>query len=395
MRLFPFYGTVASSFWIVAFWSAVAQGVARERMFVNPSSFHLAPGREAWISVSTYAQPHPNRMHPIPADIAVESSDSSVATVALDSGRYVRVLAVARGSAQVIVRSKREPNNVRRIPVVVAPAPVRNEAGLITTATAKLRLTSAAPGARLGPMELDVTVTISNPTRESRDIWLSPCTAWIRIHWTRDRSDRPVGGVPRDVECGPARHFTFAPLQSRSFPAGGYRLTLDPDTLGTGRYYVTALVDRVRDLYEVDAGAIDIVSPNAGLRLDATTEVREGRLRARVTVRNTNREAVRLEYGACSVTLLAHTTAERVGKPLWNSRFRRDPNGIAYACPSYLAVVTLNAGQSLSPGEFNPGFPISEVLGDSLPAGRYFLTAEVRLNWRLMSVPAGAVTIGR
>jgi hypothetical protein len=43
---------------------------------------------------------------------------------------------------------------------------------------------------------------------------------------------------------------------------------------------------------------------------------------------NTNAAPVRLEYGACAVTLLAYRTPERAGKPVWSSDFRK-PYGLS------------------------------------------------------------------
>jgi hypothetical protein len=95
-----------------------------------------------------------------------------------------------------VIRSTRDPANVLTTPVTVRVASVADERGLVYAATAALRPSSggsATDEAPLGPMELDVRVTITNTAAESRGLWLSACAAWIRIY----RSTSP----PQSIAC--------------------------------------------------------------------------------------------------------------------------------------------------------------------------------------------------
>ena len=250
-----------------------------------------------------------------------------------------------------------------------------------------------------GPMELDVKVTISNPTRETRDIWISGCSAWIRIYSTPADTGRPLVDVPRSAQCEAApRHLVLAPGESQILPAEGFRLTISADTLPNERVYVFGAVDRIRDLVNVPAGPVDVTSPNAGLAFAVSTAVtgaRNDTLRAHVTITDTTSQPWRLEYGACALALFAYRTPTRTGPPAWNSTQRRTAGGLDYMCPLYLRVGILEAGETSSPRELNAAYPLTEILGDSLPNGRYYFTAHVRMNWRTKELPAGDAELRR
>jgi len=228
------------------------------------------------------------------------------------------------------------------------------------------------------------------------DIYLAGCAAWIRIYTGSDYSRMPIRDVPHDVQCtADTVHHTIAPGHADTVEASGYRLDISGDTLATGRYYIAAALDRLRDLYDVPAGPVDIVSPNFGLVFTAATTVVNGTLNVHATVTNTNTQPVRLEYGACSINLLAYRTADRSGKPAWNSALRKPypPVDYVYVCPSYLAVGKVDPAATLSPSEFNIRFPVTEMLGDSLAAGHYYFTAVIGMNWRANVVIAGEADV--
>ena len=378
-----------------------------ERLYLGRRSpLELAPGREEWLSVSAFVVTSASSMEPVPPLVTWSSSDTAVARVTPAEGGTARVVARRAGTATLTIRSTRDPANVLTTPVTVRVAPVGDERGLVYAATAALRPSSggsATDEAPLGPMELDVRVTISNSAAESRSLWLSACAAWIRIYRTADRAGPPVADLPRGTECGSGPQVvTFAPGESKSYPGLGYRLTLASDTLPTGRFYVAAAVDRLRDLHEVPAGAVDVVSPNAGLAFTGTTTVATApagsardTVHTRIAVRNTNAQGVRLEYGACALDLLAFRAPTRSGTPAWTSSAQRAPNGQPFACPLYLAMGVLRPGQEVSPGELNTRVPARALLGDSLPAGRYYFRARVRFNWRTTLVDAGEADLRR
>jgi hypothetical protein len=367
-------------------------------MNVSTSSLELAPGRETWIFVQTFVQTSPTSMAPVPPDVSFESSTPEVARVTHDSAGRARVVATGLGSSVVTVRSRRDPKNVQTVSVSVKAAPRGDDAGLVMSAAAKFVPTPSrnASDEPLGPMELDVKVTISNPTSATKDIWLSGCAAWIRIYATPVDTGRPLADIPRGVQCmARSQHVVLAPGESRTFQAGGFRATISGDTLPNARVYVFAVVDRLRDLLDVPAGPVDVVSPNSGLVLTASTAVtgpNADTLTARLTITNTNTESVRIEYGACSMRLLAYRSPARQGTAVWNSGARF---GGRIACPAYLAVGVVRPGETASPKEFNAAYTVREVLGDSLPSGRYYFSAHVRLNWRESDIRAGDAELRR
>ena len=337
-------------------------------------------------------------MSPVPPDVSFESSMPNLARLTHDSAGLARVVAIGLGSSVITVRSRRDPKNVQTVSVTVKAAPRGDDAGLAMSATAKFVPTGfqSASDAPLGPMELDVEVTISNPTDATKDIWLSGCAAWIRIYATPVDTGGPLADIPRGVQCtARSQHVVLAPGESRTFHAEGFRAAISRDTLPNARVYVFAAVDRLRDLLDVPAGPVDVVSPNRGLVLTGSTAVTGSdadSLTARVTITNTNTESVRIEYGACSMQLLAYRSRARQGTAVWNSNARF---GGRVGCPAYLVVGVVRPEETASPKEFNAAYTVREVLGDSLPSGRYYFSAHVRLNWRESDIPAGDAELRR
>jgi hypothetical protein len=366
---------------------------------LSPGSFQLAPGREAWLYASSFIKISSTQMVPVAPKVSFESSDPSVASITLDSAGLGHIVAHKVGSATISAHSDRPEHLVRTATVTVSQPPVGDESGLVYAATATVRPTSGGPDTiPLGPSTLDVRVIISNPTSATHDIYLSGCAAWIRIYTRSDYSGTPIGDVPHGVQCSAGTvHHTIAPGHADTVQAEGYRLDISGDTLATGRYYIAGALDRLRDLYNVPAGPVDIVSPNFGLTFTAATTVANGTLNVHAALTNTNTQTVRLEYGACAISLLAYRTADRSGKPAWNSDLRKTypPPGYDYACPAYLALGRVGPGATLSPGEFNPRIPVNEMLGDSLPAGHYYFRATIGMNWRTSVVIAGEADVAR
>jgi hypothetical protein len=368
-----------------------------ERLSIDPGLFVLAPGRDSWLMASTFIVTSPTSMSPVIPKVTFESSNPRVAIVTVDSGYQGRVVAKAAGTATITVRSLRDPKNVATARVTVQPAPVGNDAGLAFSATARLVPSDlSSSSSPLGPAALQVVVTMSNPTTQPRDIWLSGCPAWIRLYKSADYSGSPLVNIPRGVYCSvdPVHH-ALAPAASEQFDAEGFRLTLQGQSLPVGTYYAVAALDRLRDLHEVRAGPIVLVDPNAGLIFSATTSSSDGQIRPQVSFTNTNTQPVRLEYGACAITLLAYRSATRSGVPAWNSSRWQGPNGFGHPCLLYLATGVLDPGQTASLREFSPTFSAAEMLGDSLAAGRYYFKVLAGLNWRSVEVVAGEALVAK
>lgn len=140
------------------------------------------------------------------------------------------------------------------------------------------------------------------------------------------------------------------------------------------------------------------------IQLRATPAVHADTLRIRVSVRNIGTRAVHLEWGACSMRLQLFGSAARAGVPLFDD-FERDtpmnPSpGLGRICPMYLAYHDLAPGDTIAPGEFIIGTTADAIAGDSLPPGRYYLTAEPKFagggsQGIKLRVPAGVIQLSR
>jgi hypothetical protein len=103
---------------------------------------------------------------------------------------------------------------------------------------------------------------------------------------------------------------------------------------------------------------------------------------------------VALTYGACNVVVRLYRTADRSGSPAWRSELRRYPGPppIGSACPLPLL------GSYLAPGDtlrFPLSFPMYEVMWDSLPAGRYYVSAVATVSGGDASSIGGGKTVTR
>jgi hypothetical protein len=102
-------------------------------------------------------------------------------------------------------------------------------------------------------------------------------------------------------------------------------------------------------------------------------------LTAVITIVNRGARTVQFELGACALDLHAYRSATRTGPPVFRSEHRQPPGPHAvYACPLILYDLQLAPGESISPSSLR--IPLYEILGDSLPEGRYFFTAELELT---------------
>jgi hypothetical protein len=111
--------------------------------------------------------------------------------------------------------------------------------------------------------------------------------------------------------------------------------------------------------------------------------VRGDTLVAQATVINTGTLPAHVEFGECSLRLRAYRTPARTGEPVWRSEWRGE------ACILVLYSSLIAPGDSLSrPLRFRAS--VAQVLGDSLPDGRYHFAAVLELNSGAMpEVPAG------
>jgi hypothetical protein len=129
--------------------------------------------------------------------------------------------------------------------------------------------------------------------------------------------------------------------------------------------------------------------------LRAATRVQDGEpdsLHVSVTVTNLDPVPREMETGGCG-PVLGYPAADPSGRPVWSSARRRSwPGGGPYACGLGILVVQLAPGESRQIG---PVYPVPEVLGDSLPAGRYRFVARVWLDGRTTLLDGGAARLDR
>lgn len=125
------------------------------------------------------------------------------------------------------------------------------------------------------------------------------------------------------------------------------------------------------------------------LRFQASTAVLRSfpaQLSTTVTATNTSNQAQTVEMpGGCTVLLRAYRTPERTGAPAWDQQ--RDT-----ACTLQLLVEQYAPGQSR---QYHGRATAVEILGDSLPNGRYYLTALLRPAGGTVEVPAGEADLAQ
>jgi hypothetical protein len=107
-------------------------------------------------------------------------------------------------------------------------------------------------------------------------------------------------------------------------------------------------------------------------------------------LRNVRSEPALVQFGACNVSLAAYRTADRTGTPVWRSAASRPWEGTyGYACILPLYERRLQPNEEISLGAYSTR--VIEVIGDSLPNGRYWFTATVAVSVAPngISLPAG------
>jgi hypothetical protein len=284
------------------------------------------------------------------------------------------------------------------------PAPpdaavVRVENGLEFRAEVQMPRTG---GASAGPALIQPTVRITNRTSGPVEVRLDGCPVQLDIHRDTDRAGPPAWSTE-----GPGWQCGQAPYSLRLGPGVSEEVSSAWDGAGVlsqlgapGQFHFTITLRTLPAPTILPAGSAEITFGTEHLAFRATSSV-EGaspaELHTQVTVTNTGRGRVRIEYGACSVWLRAFRTEERTGTPAWDEARRPNPDpatGIFWACPLYLAARELRAGESHSPSEFRSRIPVAQILGDSLPAGRYYLVARVSVNGVTTDVPAGVGDLG-
>lgn len=117
--------------------------------------------------------------------------------------------------------------------------------------------------------------------------------------------------------------------------------------------------------------------------LRGSTRVLEGApdtLRLEVVVTNTGSVPREFHWGTCS-PVWAYRAGDVLDQPAWYSPRRRSwPHGVPTVCGGSIMFLGLNPGASTLPGRISWGYPVIEILGDSLPAGRYRFVTELQVG---------------
>ena len=124
-----------------------------------------------------------------------------------------------------------------------------------------------------------------------------------------------------------------------------------------------------------------------GLEFTAETLVMESfpvQLRTIVTARNKTGEAVTISHGdPCIVMLRVYDNEARSGEPVW------DQERVNFC----VAMVFDDEIAAFDTAVYQTGADGYDILGDSLPDGRYWLSAHVTLSQGNTEVPAGVADL--
>ena len=194
------------------------------------------------------------------------------------------------------------------------------------------------------------------------------------------RSDRAAIAL----RCPPLQHFLdgaeadaaydVSSVLGDSIAAGKFRAALDVHAADGRVFHYSSGVMYLTPTIEPSLLDYSLLELNGS---SAIAGVAPRYLNASVVVRNPTAKPFAVDYGACAVNVRLFKNADRTGNPAWRSEYRRAPGSqYPYGCILPLYVSTVPPGDSLV---FPMNVPMYEVIGDSLPAGHYFVSAEISL----------------
>jgi hypothetical protein len=118
-----------------------------------------------------------------------------------------------------------------------------------------------------------------------------------------------------------------------------------------------------------------------------------------MAVRNRSAQARGVQYGSCAMWMLLHREPNRSGRPAWNSGEQLVRFGRGWTRPVCTAILlgdSVRPGQTYSDRRWRTAVRADEILGDSLPTGRYYVTAVLILRGAdTVRIPVGAVELPR
>jgi hypothetical protein len=104
-------------------------------------------------------------------------------------------------------------------------------------------------------------------------------------------------------------------------------------------------------------------------------------LRAAVVVKNAGARSVTISYG-CTPDLWLYRDSSRSSSPVWRSELRHPYVEPPSRLGGYVCVLVCH-NRIIAPGDsavLSVAYPLGEVIADSLPTGRYHVTAKLRLG---------------
>jgi hypothetical protein len=278
------------------------------------------------------------------------------------------------------------------------PAPGRADAytaaGLIFRAESRV-VEPRGPRPAEAP-RVSVVLTVSNPSNRRVETPIRGCTTLLRVYRAGARPGPPPLDRSRGMQCEQdPMVLALGPGESRTFEEVAEAWHILGDSVRQGRYALTILFRLADQTLEIPAGEVTLSHAVEGLAFRASTRLADTVLRATGSVTNTTTRPIRIEFGDCALVLRAYRRADRAGPPVWDSR-QREPwaGSYGYDCLAYLATRTLAPGQTIRPHEFAVRFPLTEILADSLPDGRYYFSASLRINHvHTPEFPAGSLQL--
>lgn len=229
------------------------------------------------------------------------------------------------------------------------------------------------------PMNVAFAVIVSNPTPSDARLAVQGCTVWPELFADVERTRsvwQPAGDcmqAPHEIDvAGGGQHTLF-------FGAHGAMLS---GAVEDGRYYATLDLQLADTTLRFDAGMLDVRLRTPGLAFHVDADDTGNHLSAAVAVENRNAQPVHLEYGACSLTFVAHRSAR-----LDDSAVRLGPNRL---CLDYLAISMIQPGDTLHATEFEHSIDVDDIEAEP---GTYVLAAHLTVNWRVWRLRLGNVTV--
>lgn len=142
-------------------------------------------------------------------------------------------------------------------------------------------------------------------------------------------------------------------------------------------------------------------SPEAALSFSVSTEVGgsgHDTLVVRTSIRNEMTKAVHLSFGRCALRVQLFSTADVDGTPRWDQDHWPGANPPSdyhggRVCQLVEIMADLAAGATAHASEFEARLPVSAVLGDSLPRGPYWISAQLKTNYGVWRGAAGPVDL--